>query len=356
MDEGMEQAPALTEEPSACDDFGEFLADARMVLRYAVRRGLADDDLIARAGVLEKTSATLEFAERQEVLKLLNKLVQLIKPATLEGVCMYERLERNASDPCRDGGKRWQNWLGAPARFLKRKLPFGGFYVMTVLSLAVVIWGQITTTAVDNMLTAYDKALADVTVVDSDMARLKSAGGASFDPQSQADIMARRQLLEGRLAAASQLIEALDRKLMRLISFTLDAGWDPEKGGNGVHAERLRQLTDILSQYLLPYFYGMLGACVYVVRRMSLDLSQASFQWMNRHSYYIRIILGFVLGGVVGLFIPQSAMVSMALSAVALSFLVGYGVEVIFTILDSWVEKLRLAVADRPPAEPVDKA
>ncbi|MCP4349810.1 MAG: hypothetical protein GY795_30380 [Desulfobacterales bacterium] len=94
-------------------------------------------------------------------------------------------------------------------------------------------------------------------------------------------------------------------------------------------------VLDVLHRYALPLLYGLLGAMAYVLRKLSLKIRALTYEEDSNIRYGLRIQLGALSGLAVGWFIDagSSSLVS-SLSPLAIAFLTGYSIEVLFAIMD----------------------
>ncbi len=98
----------------------------------------------------------------------------------------------------------------------------------------------------------------------------------------------------------------------------------------------------VMNTYLLPLLWGCLGACAYVLRKLAFEIQQMSFNREDNINYNLRIQLGALSGLVIGWFlmpntdsINTSSNISIySLSPLALSFLSGYSIELLFSAMD----------------------
>ncbi len=98
-------------------------------------------------------------------------------------------------------------------------------------------------------------------------------------------------------------------------------------------------LLDFLSNYLLPLLYGWAGAMVYIVRRLTGEMSSLTFLPGN---LAVRAWLGCIAGLAIGWFYHPTTTTTTAesitnLGPLALAFLAGFGVEIFFSMLDRFV-------------------
>ncbi len=144
----------------------------------------------------------------------------------------------------------------------------------------------------------------------------------------------------------------------------LIAGWDnlvspvtPE-----AHAEQwATTAVGVIGNYLLPVFYGAVGSIAFVLRQFNQRLADRCLTPRDRRANHIRIVLGTMTGACIGLFVNNSAAPSqttglggaaVTLSASAIAFLAGYGVEAVFKTLDALLNHVfRLNQAEKDAAE-----
>ena len=94
----------------------------------------------------------------------------------------------------------------------------------------------------------------------------------------------------------------------------------------------------ILNQYLLPLLYGVLGALAYTLRALSREIQSVTFTRGSNIRYSLRWPFGMLAGVTVGLFFDPTKLTGLAaITPLGLSFLAGYGVELVFTGLDKLV-------------------
>ena len=113
----------------------------------------------------------------------------------------------------------------------------------------------------------------------------------------------------------------------------------------------------VLGNYVMPILYALLGSMAFVLRRHGDRLSAQLLTPRDRPANHIRLLLGVVIGGCIGLFYSGSPVsqttgllgVATTLSAAALAFLAGYGVEATFKTLDALIAHIfRINSTDKP--------
>lgn len=92
-----------------------------------------------------------------------------------------------------------------------------------------------------------------------------------------------------------------------------------------------------LQAYLLPLLYGLLGACTYVLRLLSRDIRSFSYTPESHIRYKIRMVLGTLSGLAITWFFEPGSETLKSLSPLALAFVAGYSVEILFAAMDRFV-------------------
>ena len=101
-------------------------------------------------------------------------------------------------------------------------------------------------------------------------------------------------------------------------------------------------INTILS-LLMPFLYGGLGACVFLLRSCHIYIHERTFDQRRVSEYLNRILLGLVSGGVITLFVSEVAGDGddvVHLSAAALGFLAGYHTEFLFQTIERVAQAL----------------
>jgi hypothetical protein len=121
-----------------------------------------------------------------------------------------------------------------------------------------------------------------------------------------------------------------------------------EKDPEGVIVRgKLDMLLVFLSGYLLPMLYGLLGACAFVLRKLSDEIDKLTYANDARVRYSLRLNIGLLAGLAVGWFIkpgPGDATL-VSLSPLALAFVAGYSSDLFFVALDKIVQAFAPAPA-----------
>lgn len=117
----------------------------------------------------------------------------------------------------------------------------------------------------------------------------------------------------------------------------------------------------ILQSYLLPLLYGLLGASTSALRSLSREMELVIFSNKRRIQHLLRISLGALAGIMVGWFsflLPsESTSFVGSVSPLAIAFLVGYNIEVFFSLMDVALNSIkRMARKEGQTDSPQDSA
>jgi hypothetical protein len=121
--------------------------------------------------------------------------------------------------------------------------------------------------------------------------------------------------------------------------------------------------VDDIAALLLP-LYGFIGAAAFVFRRLMQKVQAAELDATEVRQAIIRLALGTILGGVIGLFFgPDGATLAgeglpiKALGLSALALLAGYAVELVFTFFDFIIRALFMPLkTGAQPGQPAGQA
>lgn len=128
----------------------------------------------------------------------------------------------------------------------------------------------------------------------------------------------------------------------------LDADFDFEATGQDITinnnimvVQEARSLIQILSLYVLPLLYGLLGGFVFVLRSIASETRHVTYTKASNLKYDLRILLGALGGLAVGLFWgdieKQNLDFMESLTTGLVAFLAGYSIEFVFRLVDQLV-------------------
>ena len=81
---------------------------------------------------------------------------------------------------------------------------------------------------------------------------------------------------------------------------------------------------------LIPFVFGLVGALAFLLRSAHSFIAERTFDMNRRPEYYNRMVLGFLAGGVVLLFVGNDSTVGQN----AMSVLVGYNTDYLFQMIE----------------------
>jgi hypothetical protein len=97
-------------------------------------------------------------------------------------------------------------------------------------------------------------------------------------------------------------------------------------------------LIDLLNSYICPCLGGILGSTVYVLRMINLRSIKHDLSDRCNSTYLVRLFLGGIFGVVITWFTGAGAPDSWkSLPPLALSFVTGYNIEIVFTAMDKLI-------------------
>jgi hypothetical protein len=114
--------------------------------------------------------------------------------------------------------------------------------------------------------------------------------------------------------------------------------------------EKAAYILQVISKFLLPVIYGFMGATVFLVRKIYYEYNRETLSESSTVDFRLRFFLGGVAGLAVAWFLaPSNEPIAAALptsstianlSPLVMSFIAGYAVELLFSVLDRVVSSL----------------
>ncbi|HYI64154.1 MAG TPA: hypothetical protein VEW71_04640 [Allosphingosinicella sp.] len=120
-----------------------------------------------------------------------------------------------------------------------------------------------------------------------------------------------------------------------------------EPGTNDVPSHAAA-IANILGSAVLPFLYGLLGAGAAIIRSLSRKIKASLLSPRDLHLSFQQLALGAVVGACIGLFVAapgtdtdgDSLLGPVTLSASAISFVAGFGVESVFQALEALISRI----------------
>jgi hypothetical protein len=111
-----------------------------------------------------------------------------------------------------------------------------------------------------------------------------------------------------------------------------------------------------LVQTLLPWTYGALGSCAYLLRSAHYFIHQRCFDLRRKPEYFNRVLLGAISGGAIILFVDYLVNdddgTVLHLSSAAFGFIAGYSTDFLFNTIERVVAAIFPKTDSDPNASP----
>jgi len=332
----------------------EAVSDAHLLLAYAARRGLEIQPVTAQSIIAMGTHDQPSADAEQRFWIALSELSRLIRPATIERVRAYlpqPRAQGPGFDP-------------SPADTAVRRYRQYAYRALAVL-LVVQIYTLVGSAVLKDINTP-NPEMDDVAKRFSKEQQALSTGTPApsmddFYEVSRLQANLTKQL--NHLTAMNMLLDGWQRYWHPVELFDSIRPAPPAANAAALFpSDRVppsipppdrratepysaeHELTVIegglvlsaLQAYVLPFLYGMLGACVFILRSLANDIQH--FEFSSEIGYRLRMPLG-ALAGVAVAWLPSSEPLTGA-TPLALAFLAGYSVEILFNAMDRLIKSL----------------
>lgn len=328
--------------------------DLLKIIEYlAQRRALRQDDKVAKqeieaaANLCAHPVAAMGDEDRQRVWSTFDALSHKIAPATVEGLREYE--DHRALS--------WQfRWF------------LGALLIVTILIQIHTLFGVQTLNAIDarskEQAVVYEQ-INRMHEANKDLIGVKLEAGGSVHVADRQQNPIYTHLRDKSAAinkekrnhydALYQWNAAWAWPIAKLSGQEPAAFWcqcddkpctEPCKGARQVTygSESIaRALVLDLQILVLPVLYSALGAGVWIVRNHLAQVAERRQRAAQPGEIGQRILLGAVLGGLVGALYMSDEIKSQlgSLPLLGLAFLVGYNVEMVFSVLDRLIASIR---------------
>lgn len=163
-----------------------------------------------------------------------------------------------------------------------------------------------------------------------------------------------KQELEALKDTANEKINTLFAT-MRLTTIGLPKLFAQAGSEDHVYLEFQKILNAAAVEYFLPLLLGLLGACVYVLREIFHEIQEKTFLPEYAVGFRLRLYLGMIAGltfaWLFAWVIPSDSEASGlgAASPLAIAFLVGYSVELLFSALDRVIASFSRTKTSKAP-------
>ncbi len=324
-------------------NFNETVEDSMLLLDYAARQGISLDDAVKQSVIktdLKIASNTeLTEAERIEFWDAFTALAKALQPVT------------STSIKCTRG----ESVKGLARR--SYQVPI--YVVLSLFFLAFLLAAQVFWVGGKTLATDVHASLSRFYSIQKQIIEKEAEiRGKDFTTAEIDSLYLQLREVFARLTSDHQSLNAWN---MMWASFpfmeppftkapyeTYDAA---TKANIDLASARL--FLDATYKYLLPLLYGLLGACFYVLRTVSFEIKTWTFTAQSSISYLLRLTLGPLAGLAAGLLLIDTGISEVGnagnaagitttellselanFGPLAAAFVAGYGVELIFEIMD----------------------
>ncbi|MFI4988033.1 MAG: hypothetical protein ACHQF3_11390 [Alphaproteobacteria bacterium] len=223
--------------------------------------------------------------------------------------------------------------------------------VLFCLLTVQILWFIGTTTLRD-----YEGLQKEIRQIDQESARISAAAGGAQPSVSAQNLIAplQKQLdaLQPQAESALEAIKTWNKTWHWVVP------WSADRSGVVVSTAANKELriangaAQVLGLYILPLFYGWLGALLSVVQKLREDDSPQAVARLKPGS---RVVTGMVAGPMIGMFLSPELLNSLAYQAAPflVAFIGGYSTDVFFALIDRFLHIFRQALEkqDQPPPE-----
>lgn len=154
------------------------------------------------------------------------------------------------------------------------------------------------------------------------------------------------KLLEGWVAIAKKIIILENNEEGELAEKEANTNFAMQVMDNSIETiQEAQNYVLMIGFYILPLFFGLLGAITYVLRDLVVQIKNLMFSKETNINYTLRIILGTLAGLAIGLLwgdIKQQEQFTFfeSLGPLAAAFLAGLLVEYVFSGIEKWFSGL----------------
>lgn len=350
----------------------EYIYEAELLLAYVAQNGLEIDDAIV--AVIVNSKYWLEQGEWTPEREIqfwiaFNTLAKRVSPVSVASLKATSSTAAESSI-LRDSRRKF-NFYSLPRGSTFAKQSVSLYQKSTVWVLLVLLFTHSYWLS-ESMLIAPILELKQQMGKTQEQLTLAKQNPAITQPADDLQLTE----LNSKLSNYENLIRAhskMIRTCKPILSLFVTCSMSPEKStgkeqlqdkpNNPATPESVLELEALLQQkkfilanlqlFVLPLFYGLLGAFVYVLRTLTIEIKTLTYTKESNISYRLRIQLGALAGLAIGWFTGPNASFSLdtfssealstfssgglsaqTLSPMALAFVAGYSVDVLFALMD----------------------
>ena len=212
------------------------------------------------------------------------------------------------------------------------------YQIWSVVALLLLLVTQIYTIFGSNAVNDIQNLVDEITIEKGKINEWNSRS-ATAPPEEFDRLMRLLQEADDRLDSMNDLKQASYELLVVWFPARLSV-LDPSIAQDETRLQIAQIILESLSKYLLPLLYGLLGACVYVLRTLSLEIKNLVYTVESDIRFQLRIYLGALAGLAIGWFVTEQSApgVLRSVTPIALAFVAGYSVELMFSAMDTVID------------------
>jgi hypothetical protein len=331
------------------EPFKQLGYEASLMMTHSIRHGLqlpaADIDTIVQTNHLLSEGKTLDADTESRFLGAYERTARLIRPASIESLSAIvgEGGTRLSGTPA-DRAVRWYTILA-----------FATFFVLAVMQVFWTIGSGLVTDLTDAKA-QFDAASVQFAPY---LPGTRALGPGQVPHPLGPEEQTKEETLSQQVQSALEVMRGYDSALIawnnlastplqlfhwgRALSTDSGSGKRPIEFAFFISPDEQQQIAtntatarfalQAIQMFVLPLMYGLLGASIYILRRLSTEIRLLTYQPIN--DYRLRIPTGALAGVAIGwMFNPDAVAPLKSLPPLALAFLAGYSVEVLFSALD----------------------
>lgn len=325
----------------------EYVDEAQLLLAYAARNGLDIDKTVVTDIVQAKRWLDQQEwnAEREihfwTAFNTLAKKVHPVSVASLKATHSFRAGKAYADSPAKQTVSFYQKW---------------SVFILVLLLMLQIYWlvGSMRFTSIAELPKKIEELTEQLELEESRIPTEKRTDSREImaleKEISRYDYLIRESLDKLTTWNPTQIFKFSEEKVSE------NTSKEPVWGRLDLQMKDVRFVLEVMQIYILPLLYGLLGASAYVLRSLNTEIRDLTYVVESNISYRLRIQLGALSGLAIGWFtIPEtSSSVSSSsfgtLSPLALAFLAGYSVEILFSGMDRLISKFSTAQTDMASA------
>ena len=346
------------------DDIHDAIDDSLILVSYIAKDGnkLLDESLTRQIINAKYARENHTWSEKQEhdFLVAYDKLAKAVFPVTVDSIQAIQ-------EPPRSKRGRWFNWSVA-----KGSVTLYRFYTAMVLALLLAL--QMFALQGNNLKTN----LLSIQKQHADTLSLLQREQVSNDNREFKRLLSVLENQDNQLNANYQMLHGWNRiwsfqwhePELKITLFRaahtyrelLKEGASLKTISDSTYTEHLTNfykdiyeasfMLDALQGYILPLLYGMLGALIFVLRSLMREIRELTYTREDNIRYNLRVTLGALGGMIIGWFLkPDQTEALTSLSPMALAFLVGYNIDVLFAAMDKAIETVSKSINAMTPSD-----